>query len=128
MVTLPGAYHEVVNAGPNMAMAVNFAPSDWIGPPENYRFCRRRHHRIKPTDLRIRQRTGGPRVDNIEEIREESDRSSGNSLFSQPQEEGEISDQQDKPPYNSSSHQSQEEDETDEQQNRPLHNTLSPQS
>ncbi|GME36518.1 Aspartyl beta-hydroxylase [Neofusicoccum parvum] len=29
MVTLPGAYHEVVNAGPNMAMAINFAPSGW---------------------------------------------------------------------------------------------------
>lgn len=39
VVTLPGAYHQVLNSGPNYAQAVNFALPDWAGPPEGYRFC-----------------------------------------------------------------------------------------
>ncbi|GME50495.1 putative transcription factor jumonji aspartyl beta-hydroxylase protein [Neofusicoccum parvum] len=39
VVTLPGAYHQVLNAGPNYAQAINFAMPDWSGPPEGYRFC-----------------------------------------------------------------------------------------
>ncbi|OJD32670.1 transcription factor jumonji aspartyl beta-hydroxylase [Diplodia corticola] len=39
VVTLPGAYHQVANAGPNYAQAINFAPPGWSGPPEGYSFC-----------------------------------------------------------------------------------------
>lgn len=39
VVTLPGTYHQVVNAGPNYAQAINFAMPNWAGPPSGYRFC-----------------------------------------------------------------------------------------
>lgn len=40
IITLPGTYHQVVNAGPNYAQAINFAAtSDWMSPPDEYRFC-----------------------------------------------------------------------------------------
>lgn len=39
IITLPGAYHQVVNAGANYAQAINFAMPDWSGPPDGYRFC-----------------------------------------------------------------------------------------
>ncbi|KAH7033949.1 JmjC domain, hydroxylase-domain-containing protein, partial [Macrophomina phaseolina] len=41
IVTFSETYHQVVNAGPNLAMAINFAADrDWKGPPKNYRFCK----------------------------------------------------------------------------------------
>ncbi|EON69796.1 hypothetical protein W97_09059 [Coniosporium apollinis CBS 100218] len=40
VVTLPGAYHQVVNQGPNIAEAVNFALEDnWTSPPSDYVYC-----------------------------------------------------------------------------------------
>ncbi|KAF9641777.1 putative transcription factor jumonji aspartyl beta-hydroxylase protein [Lasiodiplodia theobromae] len=39
VVTLPGTYHQVINAGPNYAQAINFAMPGWMGPPSGYRFC-----------------------------------------------------------------------------------------
>lgn len=39
VVTLPGTYHQVINAGPNYAQAINFAMPNWVGPPSRYRFC-----------------------------------------------------------------------------------------
>lgn len=39
VITLPGAYHQVINAGPNYAQAINFAMPDWSRPPKSYRFC-----------------------------------------------------------------------------------------
>lgn len=39
IVTLAETYHQVVNAGPNVSMAINFARPDWTGPPETYKVC-----------------------------------------------------------------------------------------
>ncbi|KAL0256820.1 hypothetical protein SLS55_007629 [Diplodia seriata] len=60
VVTFSETYHQVVNAGPNLAVAINFAESEWTGPPEGYRFCRREEgkcgaHSIMPAQLQVRQ-------------------------------------------------------------------------
>lgn len=40
IATLPGTYHQVLNAGPNFAEAINCAMQpDWNGVSEDYRFC-----------------------------------------------------------------------------------------
>ncbi|KAF4310496.1 putative transcription factor jumonji aspartyl beta-hydroxylase protein [Botryosphaeria dothidea] len=39
LVTVPGAYHEVLNSGANVAEAINFALDDWKGPGESYAWC-----------------------------------------------------------------------------------------
>lgn len=42
IVTLPGTYHQVLNAGPNYAESVNFAVGlDWNVVPADYQFCTR---------------------------------------------------------------------------------------
>lgn len=60
IVTFSETYHQVVNDGPNLAMAINFAEPGWDGPPEEYRFCNGEEeecgaHSITSTQLRIEQ-------------------------------------------------------------------------
>lgn len=53
--TLPGAYHQVINSGCNLAEAINFAVEhDW-SVPEDYTFCNNRcaPHPITADDLTI---------------------------------------------------------------------------
>jgi hypothetical protein len=39
--TLPGAYHQVTNLGPNFAVAINFELSHWPDDPTEYKWCKK---------------------------------------------------------------------------------------
>ncbi|EKG09583.1 Transcription factor jumonji/aspartyl beta-hydroxylase [Macrophomina phaseolina MS6] len=80
IITFSETYHQVVNAGPNLAMAINFAADrDWKGPPKNYRFCKTKctSFPITRAKLRIQQ----VNLDDLELSNDEEgagDRSSSN--------------------------------------------------
>lgn len=82
IATFAETYHQVVNVGPNISMAINFAPDPhWAGPPKNYQFCGRcgGKHRVRKEQLQIQQ--PGHRLEGaiIKETEADSNRSPDDS-------------------------------------------------
>jgi hypothetical protein len=51
--TMPGAYHQIINMGANMAEAINFVLEDTVTFPPEYVFCHTKHcQKVSPISLR----------------------------------------------------------------------------